>query len=329
MKQSHSRFVFVSVIAAVLVAFAVLRFRLDERSTSAGVDAASVTASQRPAIEAILATESARFKLDDQGRVTSLIAQGAAFTDAVATRLAELPHLTDLQIKDTTIDTEGLLAIGSLDRLESLRIEKTDIASENWSQLESLKNLRHLFVVESSMNDEGLKSLRGLNHLEVLDLSRTEITDAGLAQLAGISSLNKLYLIGTGVTGTGFADFPEDSGLSLLNLSEAPLTVEGIAQLARFRNLTALYLDRVKMDDAMIAQLMNIAANHFTNLNALSLTDTPLTDSAIAPLSALANMPQMSLVSLHGSRISKSAFKRLAQQTPEVRYQVDYDAKED
>jgi hypothetical protein len=326
MKRIGGSWRFWGLVVIALVGLVAIWMRPVDDAGPADGGLTSVTSSQRPAMEAILAAMPARFQVDDEGRVIQLVARGPQMTDALAAHLEALPTLEDLQLEGSGISKGGMRAIGQLERLQTLRLDKTQIGDEDLAQLSGLGGLRELFLAECPVGDEGLEAIGTLTGLQVLDLNRTQVTDEGLKRLKDLVNLEKLYLVGTQVTGTGFADFPESNRLTLLNLSETPLSSEGVEPLRRFTRLQSLYLDRVDFDDALLARLMDVVTDSYPRLNGLFLSQTPLGDSAIEPLSAISQMPHLSLVGLNGTRISKQAFMQLATQTPETRYLVDYEA---
>ncbi len=326
-RDGRTRWVIVLVV--LITAAAAWMLRKDDAGLS-NPHSDAVIPSQQGAIDAILAALPVKFTTDDDGRVTKLIARGPDMTDAVAAHLQELPDLTDLQLEGSAIGSDGLQVIGGLHKLQSLRLAGTKITAGDLHHLADLKSLQQLFLSDCPVGDEGLEALQELDGLQLLDLDKTQVTDEGVRLLGGLASLEKLYLTGTQVTGAGFGEFPDTSALALLKLNDTRLTAEGLDALRRFANMQMLYLEGVKLDDVLLVQLMDVVTGSFPRLSGLFLArNKPLTDASVEPLMALAEMPDLGLVDLSGTQITKPAFKRLATETPEIRYQVNYSEEDE
>ena len=116
--------------------------------------------------------------------------------DAILGRLAEdFPdQITWLDVKDTQLTDEGLVAVGKLKNLTRLRAEKTTVT------------------------DAGLAHLGELNFLESLNLYGTKITDTGLDHLSKLPNLRRLYAWDTQVSKEGATKFMEEASLIEVNL---------------------------------------------------------------------------------------------------------------
>ena len=325
---STARIVVGLLICIVAVVLVDQFFNVDDNEDD-GDEPVQASPAQQAAIDELRAVLPVDFKTNQSGQVTLLATSGAELTDAFVAQLAKLPDLADVQLKGCTLGAEGIGAIASLPRLESLRLEEAQLAPDSLGPLAQATTLRQLFLSDSTINDQSLETIGQLSELELLDLSRTEITDEGLQTLRRLNSLQRLYLADTSVSGEGLSTFPDSHALSLLNLSGCPLTPEGIQELRRFPELKTLYLDRVQFDDALISHVMDVTTQSNTQLQGLFISETPLTDSAIEPLKALASLPNLSLVGLNNAGISKAAFQDLAETTPDTRYLVDYNPGED
>ncbi len=321
--SSSSRLPWVFVLLGLIAAVAMWTLR-DDGAGPGQSNGGAIISSQRAAVDAMLATLPVKYQTDDDGRVTQLVARGPDMTDAVAVHLQELPDLKDLQLEGSALGSAGMQVIGRLSHLESLRLAGTTITDGDLQHLTNLKGLKWLFLSDCPIGDEGMDAIGRIGSLTLLDLDKTQVTDEGVKRLGELVELQKLYLTGTHVTGTGFAPFPETNALTLLKLNGTPLTAEGLDALRRFGNLQSLYLEGVEFDQSLLVKLMEVVNGSFPQLGGLFLTNTQLTDASVEPLMALAKMPNLGLVDLNGTLITKSAFKRLATETPEISYQVDY-----
>jgi hypothetical protein len=183
--------------------------------------------------------------------------------------------------------------IGTLDRLEVLRLRGTQVA--DITPLQDLGNLQTLGLTETRVADiapvRGLGNLQrlylsgtrvadiaplqGLGNLQGLDLDRTRVAD--LAPLAGVENLQTLNLRGTRV-----ADVTPLQGLENLELLGLSATqVADITPLQGLGNLQGLVLSDTQVAD--IARLQDLE-----NLRWLALSDTQIAD--IAPLQGLGNL---------------------------------------
>lgn len=288
-----------------------------------------VVSSQQPAIDAFNSVTACKLRMDDDGRVTHLAARGPEVTDAVAVHLKELTNLQSLQLQQSTISDSTLEVIGGLSQLESLHLHETEITSEGLKHLTGLQNLTELLVPKCRIGDDGLGVLAQIQSLRMLNLSETDVTDQGLKELKALASLETLNLGGTDVNGSGFSDFTVQKKLTHLSLPDTAVNQDGLANLTCFPELQLLYLDRVAIDEEMLVRLMELVTGSFPRLTGLFLSGTPLTDDSTETLTALAGMPELAVVNLNNTLITKPAFKRLATATPQISYIVDYSEGED
>lgn len=241
-----------------------------------------------------------------------------------ASQLSDFPSLASVEIKRCEIGDEIWEALAGQSELKSLLIDECQFAGRSLQMLKGASQLQHLFLNRVTLDATGWAAVGQLQQLRSLDLTATNITDSDLQHLAELSQLERLYLNGTQISGAGLIAFPENHRLQLLNLSGIPLTVEGIAALRRFSGLTALYLNAVPMNNDLLSTLLQTLSAGHPSLHSLHLAQNALADDAIDTLSELNTLPALSLVSLYETRITKSAFLRLAEQTPDLSYQVDY-----
>ena len=76
-----------------------------------------------------------------------------------------------------------LVAIGHLDRLETLMLGGSSVSDEGLRHLKELTNLQSLDLSGTDVTGTGLKHLTGLSRLKSLSLRRTQVTDAGMVHL--------------------------------------------------------------------------------------------------------------------------------------------------
>ena len=281
--------------------------------------------SQRESAETLMAA-GCQLDTDDSGRVISVKAHGLEFTNALAARLQELPDLRQVQAPKSVLQDETLRILGSLSNLETLHLSSTAVTAGGLAHLTQLTKLRELVLGDCRIDDSDTEWIAQIGSLRTLNLDRTDVTDEGLKVLAALQNLEKLYLGGTQIQGTGFARFTGHDGLLYLALPDTPLTEEGLSSLKNLGRLQQLYLDGVKFTAPLLQKLMDVAIESFPDLRVLFLSRTPLTDESVDTLTALAEMPELSLVSIHDTGISHQAFFRLEDSTPDIRYMVSYPA---
>ena len=109
--------------------------------------------------------------------------------------------VTAVELRGLNISEPGLVHLGPLHDLESLRIEGADIGDGSFSHLAKLVNLRQLTLSNTWVAGTGLMELAALRRLEYLDLSlNPRLTDASAERLSRLSFLKTLNLSHTGVT---------------------------------------------------------------------------------------------------------------------------------
>lgn len=94
-------------------------------------------------------------------------------------------------------------------RLTQLNLRGTEVNDEGLAFLKDQVTLKKLHLERTKITDKGLESLKGLVNLEYLNLYGTEITDAGLPNLNGLAKLKTLYLWMTKVTDEGVKKLQE------------------------------------------------------------------------------------------------------------------------
>ena len=127
---------------------------------------------------------------------TTAMLCGAAAGEAVGL-LRWLPHLSFVDLSDTTT-TDGSL-----------------------EHLAGLTELRRLYLNRTRVGDAGLRHLAGLTNLRELTLGATRVTDAGLNSLSGLTQLEWLYLVGTGVTRQGVERLQQVLPVARIDLTDS------------------------------------------------------------------------------------------------------------
>lgn len=208
------------------------------------------------------------------GRVEhySVVANDPAFDDAALAELAAKygDRITNLLLQDTAVTDAGLAALAKFPRLHQLAI-----GHHRWRARPGAPA-----PPPCPITDAGLAHLRGLNHLDLINLNGLPIPDAGLDALRDLPNLNSLYLFGTQVRGQGLARFRSLPRLSILYLDDAPLAEDGLKALAGATALRLLSLKQVPLEPRAVPLLRALPPG----LDRLELTGCGLLDEEVATL---------------------------------------------
>ena len=94
--------------------------------------------------------------------------------------LADLNHLRELDVFESTFPSDILADMTSITRLSVVRHTLTDVDATNIAQL---KQLQVLVLCENNLSDAGAFSLAGLPNLTELDVSGNFVTDEAVDRL--------------------------------------------------------------------------------------------------------------------------------------------------
>lgn len=281
---------------------------------------------EQQAVYALKQLAMVHVKYDDKGSVIELHATSPQITDEAAPHLMKLHSLQRLNLNRSGITDKSLVILAALPQLKSLYLEQTAVTTIGVTELASAKQLEELMLRECPIDDQALEAIGSLDNLILLDVSKTKITDAGMANLQSLTNLETLYLKSTEVTGQGFASLAPLSKLELIDFSHSNVDREVIKTLGAFPELDRLNLGYSAIDDQMIPELMETLISRNSKLRGLLLARIQLTDAAVESLKRLAELPELVVVELQDTKITKAAFLELAKSTPEINYAVDYPA---
>jgi hypothetical protein len=94
--------------------------------------------------------------------ISELILRRSRVTDGELKLLAYMPHLTRVDLAETSIDGSGFTYIRHLKFIESLNLFGTQVGDAAVPALGQLKSLRRLYVWNSKISKAGVKKLRAL-----------------------------------------------------------------------------------------------------------------------------------------------------------------------
>ena len=224
----------------------------------------------------------------------------------------------DAVVLDGPVARGTVLAIGSLDRLRTITLQKATaieggsapLWNSTWLRrvnvtspavtdadlaiLGDRPDLQHLWLTGADISDEGLAHLAGLRKLVVFNLADTpKVTDLGVQHLAPIlPALNSLELPGTRITDASMAAIGQIQGLSDLDLSRTRVTDDGLAHLAGLIKLKFLWLGDTAITDRGLAHLRGM-----NRMTLLILKNTAITDQGLAQLAVMTEMRELDLSS--------------------------------
>ncbi len=154
-------------------------------------------------------------------------------SDAELAQFQKLSKLQTLRLERTDITDAGLKHLAALSQLEELNLTATRVSDAGLASLETLTRLSLLALRRTKVTDAGMAHLEPLTRLVSLDLSHTEVGNAGLRHLRGLAQLTTLDLSDTKVTDAGLIRLGGLRGLKLLELAHTGVTDDGATRLKR------------------------------------------------------------------------------------------------
>jgi len=98
--------------------------------------------------------------LSAKAQITWLNLANQNITDAMLSKIGELPNLTRLQIQQNPISDAGIANLEKLQNLETLNIYGTQVTDAALTSIEKLPNLKKLFLWQTQVTPEGVEELR-------------------------------------------------------------------------------------------------------------------------------------------------------------------------
>ena len=109
--------------------------------------------------------------------------RGRDLTDDGLADVARLGNVVELNLRDTKINSAGLVHLKGLAKLTRLHLERTNVGDEGIANLTKLTTLEYLNLYGTKITDKSLDHLAGLKKLRQLYVWQTDVTDAGIAKL--------------------------------------------------------------------------------------------------------------------------------------------------
>ncbi len=199
-----------------------------------------------------------------QPQLTSLSIFGCALDAAVTQAIGEgLPELKHLSCVFGSLNDAGLRGLGSLERLESLQLQKAQVTDAGLEVIVGLGRLTHLNLDETPVTGTGFRGHKGkLANLRMCYLAQTQFSDEGVLQLAAAApQLEILILRSTHVTDEGLASLPQLKSLHTLHLRGTKIGDQGLKHLQRVSGLKMLNLPRDRFSKEALKELHEAVPN--------------------------------------------------------------------
>ncbi|MEO8842675.1 MAG: hypothetical protein ABI591_13340 [Kofleriaceae bacterium] len=211
------------------------------------------------------------------------------------------PKLEELYVSHTKVTDVGLAVLDRLPHLVGLGLGETPISDATITRVAKLGELRTLVL--SKTRTEHLGSLGALHRLERLYLDDTHLDDTDFGELTKLARLRVLHVDTTNVSDDSFDVLRGFTRLEELTIGDTRVAPDVTKlELPRLHTLSLVGLELHDTDLAGLA--------HFTALVGLDLSGTEITDP-----SALATLPNLRVLGLSETRLSKTglaAVKTLA-----------------
>jgi hypothetical protein len=176
----------------------------------------------------------------------TLILESCCIDNRIAQVIGEnCVNLTDLNIVDTDVTSDGLLAFAPLKMLRSLNFSGCKVLNHSLAVLSHFKQLSELYMDCPSITDAGLAHLRCLAPtLLRLDVFETPVSESGLEHILLLRRLTFLELCGGRLTNMGLARIATNlPALTSLNVSQNKKIDDlGLDALRSLRQLVHLNL---------------------------------------------------------------------------------------
>lgn len=228
--------------------------------------------------------------------------------DEVLALLPQLSQLQVLQVSGKNYTAHNLRSIAKCRRLQTLHMHLSESESASIAELSQLPKLRQLML-----NDFGNAQVREaatLSQLEELTIGSRHTTPTSLAELKKLPNLKKLEIIGCiDSEHETCAALVGCRQLEILSLRNIPLKAHDFQQLAKLPKLRQLYFPELPNLNAEAATALR-QVSQLRRLNLFQCTDESL--------AALAGMPELETLSLHGSDITDASIPTL-QRFPKLR----------
>lgn len=248
-------------------------------------------------------------------------------TNASLEEIGKLAELRRLNLWEAAAVTDsGVKQLIGLNKLESLRLDRTRVTDAGAVMLAELKNLRDLSINNCPLTDKGVQALAGLSKLRSLSLGGTDLGAAGLKELTALKELQFLGISKTPTTDAGMDSVAQLSNLQSLGLVDTKVTDAGLKKLAGLKRLQTLTLDAHRISDSTLVLLRENGLLHAltiypsylpgasrpSKLEEVLSFDLSGTQVTGAGLRELAGLKSLNVLRLAETRVTDAGLKEVA-----------------
>ena len=224
--------------------------------------------------------------------------------------LKNLPHLVEVSLLETDVESTGLRHLKMLRRLERFDvIYGNDQINRGTKHIFELPTLRHLEIRQTPLTDTGAKGLGKLRLLEYLSLADTKITDDSASELVKLTSLKWLSLPWTNLGDCTIASVAKLSHLESVDIRWTRATRRCLLPLEKLPHLKSLDVGPLSREGDLSG------LQRFPSLTYLCLQDCDLSKDDIC---ALCCLTKLEVLSMYGCTAPKGSTKRLKAALPEA-----------
>jgi internalin A len=157
---------------------------------------------------------------DASGRVSGVDLRGTWVTDTELRKLAQLPHLTHLDLSLTRITDQGMQELKGLAGIVDLNLHFAEyVTDEGLAAIKGWKKLKRLNLHGTKISDTTLEHISGITTLESLNIGSAMVTDVGLERLSVLPELKELTVGGNELGEAGLQSLRQLPGLKYLDLN--------------------------------------------------------------------------------------------------------------
>lgn len=263
---------------------------------------------------------------DRAGRIIGVDLRASWVTDSDLSRLAELPHLTHLDLSLTRITDHGLQQLKNAPGIVELNLYYAElITDEGMAAVKNWKKLKRLNLRGAKITDTTLEHIANVTTLESLDIGFAQITDVGLDRLTPLTNLKELVIAGNKLTDTGLQSLRQLPSLTSLTLGGSQrtdsglwaisLTEQGLDAIITLKDLRELRLDGMPVTARWLEKLKAL-----DKLERLNLQGCKRLGDEATP--ALAAWPSLRVIDLKGTAVTETSLASLRLAKP--RAQIFY-----
>jgi Leucine-rich repeat (LRR) protein len=260
---------------------------------------------------------------DRAGNITGVDLRSSWVSDSDLPKLADFPHLTNLDLSLTRITDHGLQQLKKAPGIVDLNLYYAEqITDEGMAAVKGWKKLKRLNLRGTKITDTTLEHLANVSTLEFLDIGFAQITDVGLDRLTALPNLKELAIAGNKLTDVGLQALRQLPGLTSLNLGGSQrtdsglwfisMTELGLDSIVTLKDLRELRLDGMPVSNRWLEKL-----GALRNLESLSLKGCSRVNDTAAPL--LSSNSTLQTLNLDGTAMTEKGISELRKAKPNAR----------